>query len=78
MKACNVGATSRLVLHVLARRQQTDINLVMVFGVLTSGQTRELCEKQEKYFKGNVVTFTVQSLILFLYPVDLLTFSERY
>ena len=24
------------------------------------GQTREICEKQEKYFKGKVVTFTVQ------------------
>ena len=28
------------------------------------GQTREICEKQEKYFKGKVVTFPVQSLIL--------------
>ena len=38
------------------------------------GQTREICEKQEKYFKGKVVTLTVQSLILYQYPVDLLTF----
>ena len=37
-------------------------------------QTREICEKQEKYFKGKVVTFTIQSLILYKYPVDLLTF----
>ena len=37
------------------------------------GQTREMCEKQEKYFKGKVVTFTVQSLILHQYLVDLLT-----
>ena len=42
------------------------------------GQTREICEKQEKYFKGKVVTFTVQSLILYQYPVDLLTFLELY
>ena len=28
------------------------------------GQTREICEKQEKYFKGKVATFTIQSLIL--------------
>ena len=38
------------------------------------GQTREICEKQEKYLKGNVFTFTVKCLILYQYPVDLLTF----
>ena len=42
------------------------------------GQTREICEKQEKYFKGKVFTSTVQSLILYQYPVDLLTFFELY
>ena len=42
------------------------------------GQTREIGEKQEKYFKGKVVTLTVQSLILYQYPVDLLTFFELY
>ena len=42
------------------------------------GQTREICEKQEKYFKGKVVTFTVQRLILYQYPVDLLTFLGLY
>ena len=42
------------------------------------GQTREVCEKQEKCLKGEVVTFTVQSLILCQYPVDLLTFLELY
>ena len=42
------------------------------------GQTREICEKQEKYFKGKVVTLTVQSLILYQYPVDILTFFELY
>ena len=41
-------------------------------------QMREDCEKQEKYFKGKVVTFTVQCLILYQYPVDLLTFFELY
>ena len=45
---------------------------------LDRGQTTEICEKQEKYFKGNVVTLTVQSLILYQYPVDLLTFFELY
>ena len=45
---------------------------------LDRGQTREICEKQEKYLKGKVVTFTVQSLILCQYPVDLLTFLELY
>ena len=40
------------------------------------GQTRETCEKQEKYFNGKVVTFTVQSLILYQCSVDLLTFLE--
>ena len=43
-----------------------------------SGQTRQICEKQEKYLKGKVVTFTVQSLILCQYPVDLLTFLVLY
>ena len=42
------------------------------------GQTREICEKQEKYFKGKVDIFTVQRFILYQYPVDLLTFSELY
>ena len=42
------------------------------------GQTREICEKQEKYRKGKAVTFTVQSFILYQYPVDLLTFLELY
>ena len=47
-------------------------------GVLDRGQTKEVCEKQGKYFKGKVVTFTVQSLILYQYPVDLQTFFELY
>ena len=42
------------------------------------GQTREICEKQEKYVTGKVLTFIVQSLILYQYPVDLLTFLELY
>ena len=41
---------------------------------LDCGQKREFGEKQEKYFKGKVVTFTVQSLIPYQYPVDLLSF----
>ena len=47
-------------------------------GSLDRGQTRETCEKQEKYFKGKVVISTVRSLILRQYPVDLLTFLELY
>ena len=43
-----------------------------------SGQTRRICEKQENYFKGKVVTFTVQSFILNQYPVVLPTFLELY
>ena len=42
------------------------------------GQTREICEKQEKYSKGKVVTFTVQSLILYQYSVDVITFFELH
>ena len=38
------------------------------------GQTREICKKQGKYFKEKVVIFTVKSLILYQYPVDLPTF----
>ena len=45
-------------------------------GRVDRGQTREICKKQEKYFKGKVVTLTVQSLILYQYPVNLLTFFE--
>ena len=43
---------------------------------LDCSQTREICEKQEKYFKGKVIIFTVPSLILYQYPVDLLTYWE--
>ena len=42
------------------------------------GQTTEICEKQEKYRKGKAVTLTVQSLILYQYPIVLLTFLELY
>ena len=45
---------------------------------LDRGQTRETCEKREKYFKGKVFISTVRSLILRQYPVDLLTFLELY
>ena len=41
-------------------------------------QTREICEKQEKYFKGKVYTFTAQTLTLYQYIADLLTFLELY
>ena len=42
------------------------------------GQMREICEKQEKYFKGKVIVFTAQSLILYQYPVNLLTYLKLY
>ena len=45
---------------------------------LHRGQTGEIREKQEKYFKGKAVTFTVQRLTFFQYPVDLLTVFELY
>ena len=45
---------------------------------LDRGQTRQMCEKQEKYFKGKVVIFSVQSLILYQYAADLPTFLELY
>ena len=45
---------------------------------LDRGQTREICQKQEKYFKGKVVIFTVQSLILCQYAVGLPTYLELY
>ena len=32
---------------------------------LDRGQTREISEKQEKYFKGKAGTFAVQRLIFF-------------
>ena len=45
---------------------------------LDRGQTREICEKQEKYFKGKVIVFTIQRLILYQYSVNLLTYLELY
>ena len=45
---------------------------------LDGGQTREICEKREKYSKGKVVTLTLQSLVLYQYPVDLLTCFDLY
>ena len=45
---------------------------------LDRGQTRKICQEQEIYFKGKVVIFTVQSLILYQYPVDLLSYLELY
>ena len=50
----------------------------MINCTVDRGQTKEICEKQEKYCKGKVVTFTVQNLILYQYPVDLRTFLELY
>ena len=61
--------------HAQKRRAGVDYDVSVKFD---RGQTREICEKQEKYFKGKVVTFTVQSLILYQYPVDLLTVLEHY
>ena len=41
---------------------------------LTAVKREKICEKQEKYCKGKVVTSTVQILIPYQYPVDLLPF----
>ena len=42
-----------------------------------TGQTREIKKnKKIKYLKGKVVSFPIQSLIIYQYPFDLLTFSE--
>ena len=45
---------------------------------LDQGQTREICEKQENYFKGKVFIFTIQSTILKQYAVNVLTHLELY
>ena len=45
---------------------------------LDDDQTREICKKQEKYFRGKVVIFTVQTSILYQHPVDLQAFLELY
>ena len=42
------------------------------------GQTIELYEKQEKYFKRKFVIFSAQNLIFSQYSADLLTFLELY
>ena len=49
-----------------------------VSSAVDRGQTSEICEKQGKYSKGKVVTFTVQSSIVYQYSFDLLTFFELY
>ena len=44
---------------------RSEIECMVIFH-MDPGQTREICEKhekQEKYFKGKVGTFTVQSLL---------------
>ena len=42
------------------------------------GQTIELYEKQEKYFKLKFVIFRAQNLLFSQYSADLLTFLELY
>ena len=49
-----------------------------VWPPLTAVKREKFAKRKEKYCKGKVVTFTVQSLILYQYPVDLLTFLELY
>ena len=55
-------------------RNDEVLNALLTTHNIDRGQTREIGEKQEKYFKGKAVTFAVQRLIFFKYPVDLLTF----
>ena len=55
-----------------------DSQMVQVTCGHDRGQTREICEKQENYSKGKVVTFTVQSLLVYQYPADLLTFLKLH
>ena len=57
-------------------RNDEVLNALLTTHTSDRGQTREIREKQEKYFKGKAVTFAVQRLIFFQYPVDLLTFFE--
>lgn len=53
-------------------------NQILVWVLVDRGQTRKICEKQEKYSKGKVGNFTVQRMVLYQYPVYLLTFLEVY
>ena len=46
--------------------------------ILTAVKREKFAKIQENDFKGKLVTFTVQSLILYQYPVDLLSFLELY
>ena len=50
------------------------INIESAYANCAVNNVMEICEKQEKDFKGKAVTFTIQSLILYQYPVDLLSF----
>ena len=59
-------------------REMSTIQVSVPTMKVDRGQTREICKKQGNYFKGKVVTFTVQTLLLYQYPADLLTFLELY
>ena len=45
---------------------------------LTAVKREKFAKNKKKYCKGKVATGTVQSLILYQYRVDLLTFLELY
>ena len=62
----------------LDEKLRTSLYSIINSTTVDCSQTREICEKQEKYLKGKVVTFTVQSLILNQYSVHLLTVLQVY
>ena len=73
----NVGPACDIMMRAISSTKSSKNELPHGLAI-DRGQTREICKKQEQHFKGKVVTFTIQSLILYQYPVDLLTFFELY
>ena len=72
---CFAGSSPRCQLQ---GREDPGDEVAQIAPQLDRGQTREICQKQEKCFKGKVVIFTVQRLILYQYTVDLLTYLKLY
>ena len=62
-------------IYILQRSPGPDVQNVPVIWPQSNESN---CEKQEKFFKGKIVILTVQCLIPYQYPVDLLTYLDLY
>ena len=65
-------------IELLYREADLKFNVVNLLLASTAIKREKFAKNKKKYFKGKVVIFTVETLITFQYPVDLLTFLELY